>query len=197
MVESSGAFCFFANYYDPHRYLLRRRTLDIITQSIYRAAMAVEINLLLEEDAYALVKLHYRAFSGSISHILFSSEPSETSYRLMARQRARRLADPTTRAFKAVEKRTGQVIGAIVLMIAPDGLSLEEQDKQEPLMREFAPEQRPDCWRGLEKCCKASYARAVGTKPCVEVYLLVVEPEWQGKGIGSMLLQESTREADR
>jgi GNAT superfamily N-acetyltransferase len=159
--------------------------------------MAFEIQPLLKSDTLDLIKLYYEAFKDSIVPILFSSPPSESSYVLMAAERARILAKPRTRAFKAVDRATGRMVGAVYWRVAPEGLSQEELDSDAPGFEYFAPEQKVDAWRVFGRRLGECYARVVGTEPSVEVALLIVDPGWQGKGVGSKLLEWGCGEADR
>ncbi|KIW07917.1 uncharacterized protein PV09_01826 [Verruconis gallopava] len=159
--------------------------------------MDFEIKPLVEEDTLEFVKLYYRAFSDSLSPILFSSPPSEACYEIMARQRAKIIFKPGIYAYKAVDTATGQMIGAAYYHIAPNGVSQEVLDNAEPTFTEFGPEQRADLWRAWGKKMRDCYAEIVGTKPCVEVLMMIVEPAMHGKGIGKALLTQGCQLADR
>lgn len=158
--------------------------------------MAFEIKPLLESDTLSLVKVHYRAFDRAAGTLFFNAPPSESSYAFMALQRAKVIAKPNISAYQAVDPSTGHMIGAVLFLIAPDGMSQEKLDNPAPMMSEYAPEQKADLWRAFVRRMQECYARVVGTRPAVEVLMLIVEPSWQGKGVGSKLLDIGVREAD-
>jgi GNAT superfamily N-acetyltransferase len=158
--------------------------------------VSFEIRPLLPTDTLSLVKLHYRAFGNSISPILFSAAPSESCYETMAGERARILAKPDIKGFQAVSP-AGEMIGAAYFHIAPNGVPQEQLDSEEPMWRTFAAAQVVDLWKAWGKCMGDRYKETVGTRACVEVLMLIVDPEAQGKGVGSRLLELGCQEADR
>jgi ribosomal protein S18 acetylase RimI-like enzyme len=159
--------------------------------------MAFEIKPLLEADTLNLVKVHYRAFDKAAGRHFFTSPPSEESYVFMAAQRAKVIAKPNIKAYQAVDPSNGDLIGAAIFSIDPEGTSKEKLDNPEPIMTEYVPEQNAALWRDFGKVMRDGYARIVGTRPAVEVLMLLVAPEWQGKGVGSALLDMGVKEADR
>lgn len=159
--------------------------------------MAFEIKPLLKADCVSLAKLYYRAFEHSIAAVLFSAPPSESSYELMGAQRAALISKPNIHAYKAVDPDTGHMIGAAYFMVEPEGVSQESLEDPSPMFTEFAPEQKVGLWKAWAATMQAGYKKTIGTTPAVEVLMLLVEPAWQGKGVGSALLKIGCDEADR
>jgi len=160
-------------------------------------ASNIEIQPLLPEDTIMLVKVHYRTFKHSIVPFLFNAEPSEESYRFLASERTRILGQPHTKAFKAIDITTGELVGAVYYKVMAEGAKQSDLDNGIPVFDSFVQEQIPEAWRALSIRLGQCYARHVGTKPCVEVWLMIVDPAHQGKGIGKMLLEWGCQEADR
>ena len=159
--------------------------------------MDFEVRPLTEADTLSLVKLHYRAFEKAAGDIFFTSPPSESSYEIMARARAKVIAKPNIQSYQAVDPSTGAMLGAAIFMVEPNGVSQEKLDEESPLMDEFAPVQDERLWRGIGKRFKECYREHVGTKPAVEVLMLIVDPQVHRRGIGSALLDIGVKEADR
>jgi GNAT superfamily N-acetyltransferase len=158
--------------------------------------MAFEIKPLLEADTLSLVRVHYRAFNRAAGTFFFNREPSESSYQLMAAQRVKTIAKSNMDAYQAIDS-SGNMIGAAIFRLEPNGISQEKLDNPEPNFTEWAPEQNADLWKAFGFIMQKRYAEHVGTRPAVEVMMLLVDPSWQGKGVGGALLDIGVKEADR
>ena len=156
-----------------------------------------EIRPLLQSDTLSLVKLHYRAFKAAAGDIFFTSPPSSSSYELMSRVRAKVLAKPNIIAYQAISPSTGEMLGAAIFGVEAEGMTREQLEDETPMMDEFAPEQREELWRAIGKRFRECYGEYVGSRPAVEVLMLIVDPGVQRGGIGSALLDIGVREADR
>lgn len=158
--------------------------------------MTFEIKPLLEADTLSLVQVHYQAFNKAAGSLFFNAQPSEQSYELMARQRVRVIAKPNIKAYKAIDP-SGNMVGAAIFRLDPEGISQEKLDNPEPNFTEWAPEQNADLWKAFGGVMQKRYAEHVGTQPAVEIMILLVDPLWQGKGVGGALLDIGIKEADR
>lgn len=160
--------------------------------------MAIEILPLTESDTLAFVKLHFAAFAPIFIPTLFNSPPSEASYLRLAAQRIKAHSKPTAHIFKAVDTTTDSMVGAAVWYVYPEGRSVDDMNSL-PFgdASSYVPEQNADAWIALQRRFAEVYSERVGTMPCVDLSVLVVRPEWQGKGVGTMLMEWGIAEADR
>jgi len=161
------------------------------------SGLSYEIKPLLESDCLELVKVHYRAFEKAAGDIFFTSPPSDSSYELMSRVRAKWISKSNVHAYRAVDLSSNQMLGALVYVSNPDGVSQEKLDDETPSFEAFAPEQNEALWRGIGKKFKECYRDYVGARPAVEVLMLLVDPRYHRQGIGSALLDVALEEADR
>ncbi|KAF2673190.1 hypothetical protein BT63DRAFT_410226 [Microthyrium microscopicum] len=158
--------------------------------------MAFRIEPLTDADKDDFMRIHYDAFE-SIFQVFYHKRPSPEGFKIMAEERTKVLGSPATRAFKAVDSETGKIVAASVWKRYPEGRSNEEFLAELDSTSNFAPEQNVEAWKAVSAHLLQLRMNIIGARPHLFLSGLIVDPEYQGKGIGKLLMQWGVEEADR
>jgi len=142
------------------------------------------------------MKIHYLAFQPSLA-ILWHREPSEESFKLLAERRSSALKDKGSYVFKAVDTDAdNKIIGVANWHVHP------EQRDSEELKKNFGqtlaiPEVNAEARKAFMENINQSRAEIMGGAPVVMLGTLTIRPEYQRKGVGTLLMKYGIEEADR
>jgi ribosomal protein S18 acetylase RimI-like enzyme len=151
---------------------------------------------LTDADKDDFMRIHYAAFE-PVFQVFYHKKPLPESFKIMARERSKVLQSPATRAFEAVESGTGKMVAGIVWKRHPEGISADEilADLKSDTM--YTPEQNVEAWKAVRALFAQLKIEVVGTRPLLYLAGLVVDPEYHGKGIGTLLAKWGVEEADK
>jgi len=159
--------------------------------------MTFQISRVAEADLLDLAHIHYAAFQPGLP-MLWYRRPSDKSFEILAMLRKPRLSDPKCYLFKAVEKESGAVVGFASWVMHEEGY--KEAEKNEGEKEDEDPPVEEINWPGTNSFKKAldrARAETLGTQPTLLLGTLVVDPRYQRKGIGNLLMQWGVDEADK
>ena len=158
--------------------------------------MAFHMDPLTDADKDDFMRIHYAAFE-PVFQVFYHKKPSPESFEIMAKERSKVLLSPATRAFKAVESKTGNMVAGIVWKRYPEGISKEEILSDLKSEASYAPEQNVESWSAARAHFAQLRIEIVGTRPLLYLAGLVVDPEYHRKGIGKLLVNWGVEEADK
>jgi GNAT superfamily N-acetyltransferase len=158
--------------------------------------MPIIVKPLERADCEEWMEIHYRAFQPTLS-ILWHREPSKESFRILAERRSSALTEPGSHVFKAVDTDAdNKIIGVANWHVHPEQRDPEELKKS--LGQPFAiPEVNIAAREVFMGNINQSRVDIMGPAPVVMLGTLTIRPEYQRKGVGSLLMKFGIEEADR
>jgi GNAT superfamily N-acetyltransferase len=158
--------------------------------------MPIILQPLEPKDVDDWVQVHFAAFY-PLMPFLWNASYSPESLKILAQKRLGDLNDPHSVVWKAVDTDNNNKIAAVANWSVYKEERTEEELKESlagggTMVKEMNQEARAAFIKGID------WARehVMGTKPCVLLDTLVVNPEYQRRGIGALLMQKVVDEAD-
>jgi ribosomal protein S18 acetylase RimI-like enzyme len=158
--------------------------------------MPIIVKPIEEADLEEWMEVHYLAFQSSLA-ILWNSRPSKESFQILAERRKSALTEPGAFILKAVDtEANNKIAGVANWSIYPEERNAEELKKSlgSPLP---IPEVNHEAREAFMSAIDSSREEIMGTAPVVMLGSLIVRPEYQRKGVGTMLMKPGLEEADR
>lgn len=151
--------------------------------------MPLEVRPMTLADAPKWASLHYPAFKDAAIGILWTAPPSQSSTDLLATQFGKAISNPDNQIFKCVDTDINdELVGIAFWEIFPRERTMEEVLANQTAREPFPEENRPARLEFMQGLWDAQ-RETMGTKPHVELAILVVDPKHQRRGIGRMLVQ--------
>lgn len=165
--------------------------------------MPLEIHPITANDTQDLLTwghIHYAAFSPYPVGVMWTREPSAESYAALAETRRKNLlSNPNSRVFKCVDTSLTSdenIIAVAEWSIQEKETTREELEKTLVCRPPFPEENRPARESFMENIFQ-SRRELLGTRPHVELDVLVTHPDHHRRGAGAMLIQWGVDEMDR
>jgi ribosomal protein S18 acetylase RimI-like enzyme len=149
-------------------------------------------------DIDAWARLNYFTFRQTIGRVMWTHDPSEETFALLAQDRLKELQTPNTVHHKIVDTDTDpeKPIAFASWQIFRTELTQEELDAH-CAMPTMYPGRNKEAilafWSGLF----GSRDEVIGARPHIYLTMLATHPDYQRRGAGSMLMQWAADEGDR
>jgi ribosomal protein S18 acetylase RimI-like enzyme len=157
--------------------------------------MPFQISPVEEGDCLDWASVHYLSFSSSPSG-LYIREPCQETYEKKARDFKNVLKSPSERVFKAVDVKLNKMVGIAHWTIHDKERTDDEIDAEFGLP-EPIPEEILEFRKAYTEATWKTRRGLMGCKPYVYLGMLMVIPEYQRLGLGTMLMQWGVDQADR
>lgn len=171
--------------------------------------MRYEVRPLIDEaDIVPWVKIHYEAFLASDPY-RWIHPPTSRSFEQLAAGRRRKLHNPNSRLFKAIDTTSSapisnfnaneveKIVGVAVWTVYPEPLKPGEPERYADGVSVPIEGQNEDAMKAFRSGLYSARREVVGAKAHVLLDGIVVSPEYQRQGIGGLLMKWGLEEADR
>jgi hypothetical protein len=157
--------------------------------------MSFTIEPVVESDSVEWARIYYYSFQSTLSYI-WRGEPSDSGFVRMAEEHTPTLKEPDTHTFKAVDKSSNKMMGVSQWQVfrqppTADELSAMLSDADTP-----PPQVNREARTALLKDIASSKRELMTSHPCILLRLLVISPECQRKGVGTLLMQWGLEKMD-
>jgi ribosomal protein S18 acetylase RimI-like enzyme len=147
------------------------------------------------EDVEEWLQVHHAAFQPTFK-MLWNKELSAESWKKLADLRRKSFESPNYHAFKAVDTKTGKIVGAASWKVYERERPAEELNEGRVevwTIPEINVEARRDFIKGIDEARIRLFA---GSRH-VHLGTLTVHPDYQRQGIGGLLMQWGIETADK
>ncbi|GAB1193361.1 hypothetical protein APSETT444_002575 [Aspergillus pseudonomiae] len=160
---------------------------------------SISLHPALPTDATTLDEIHSKAFPNDILLEVMYGPREENAVGLAQDLEKVICENPHARFLKAVDDESGRIVGWSWWVIYRDA-EAHIKAEQEAVKRRATPPPRSICPQACleyRQMVVQKREKWIGGKPVAILQVLVVHPEYQGRGIGSKLLMAGVEEAKR
>jgi GNAT superfamily N-acetyltransferase len=163
--------------------------------------MSFTVEPVTSNDLVEWTNVHFQAFYPLLT-VLWTSPPSPRGMELLAENRRPAIDSPDSHAFKCVDTATGRIAGVAYWTVYDKERTPQEVEETLSESQE-SPEVNAETHINLEarRTFMANIFRSrreiLGAQPAVVLKSLTVHPDYQRRGVGTMLMKWGVDEADR